>query len=72
MPEVIILSETLHAAETKFMVSKGEMWGQKEKLGGWDGHIHTTICKRDGSQRPTVSHKIIYSILYNDLYWKRI
>ena len=31
--------------ETKHMVTKGEMWGRRDKLGDWDWHIHTTIYK---------------------------
>ena len=29
------------------MVTKGETWGGRDKLGVWDEHVHTTICKID-------------------------
>ena len=32
--------------ENKLMVTKGER-GRRDKLGDWDGHIHTTIYKID-------------------------
>ena len=35
------------------MVTKGERRG-RDKLGGWDEHIYTTICKIDNHQEPTV------------------
>ena len=31
--------------ENKFMVTRGK--GGRDKLGDWDGHIHTTIYKMD-------------------------
>ena len=33
--------------ETKFVVTKGEMWDGMNKLRGWNGYIHTTIYKID-------------------------
>ena len=33
--------------EIKFIVTKGETWGQRDKLGVWDLNIHTTIYKID-------------------------
>ena len=32
--------------------SRGE--GEKDKLGGWDWHIHTAIYKIDNQKGPTV------------------
>ena len=41
--------------ENKLMVTKGEMWGGgKHKSGAWDKHTHTTTCKIDNEQGPTV------------------
>ena len=33
--------------ENKLMVTKGESGGGRDKMGDWDGHIHTTIYKID-------------------------
>ena len=57
--------------ENKLMVTGGG-GGQGDKLGDWNGHIHTTICKIDNQQGPTVEHRELYSILCNGLYGKRI
>ena len=35
-------------------------------------HIHTTIYKIDKQQGPTVLHRKLYSIYYNNLYRKRV
>ena len=35
------------------MVTKGEVGG-KDKLGGWDKYIHTTVYKIDNQQGSTV------------------
>ena len=55
---------------SKFMVTKG---GRLEgETGSWDWHIHPTISKIDNHQGPTVQHRELYSILYSNLYGKRI
>ena len=36
------------------MVTKGERWGGRDKLGVWDLHKHTTIYKIDNQQGSTV------------------
>ena len=37
------------------MVTKGEKGvGGRDKLGGWDQHMHTTMYKIDNQQGPTV------------------
>ena len=33
--------------EIKLMVTKGETWGRRDKLGGWDGPMQTTVYKID-------------------------
>ena len=40
--------------EKKLWLPKG--WGQqgRDKLGDWDQHIHTTVCKIDNQQRSAV------------------
>ena len=53
------------------MVTKGERWGS-DKLGGWDGPVHSTVYKIDNQQGPTVEHRELYSIFYNNLNGKRI
>ena len=48
------------------MVTKGERgWG--DKLGGWDLHIHITIYEIDNQKGPSVQHRELYSIVYNNL-----
>ena len=32
------------------MVTQGERWVGRDKLGGWDSHTHTTIYKIDNQQ----------------------
>ena len=53
------------------MVTKGESRG-RDKLGGWDEQIHTTVYKIDKHQGPTVRHRELYSIFCNNLQWKRV
>ena len=40
--------------ETNFWLSKGIGDG-RDKIGAWNQHIHTSICKIDNQQGPTVS-----------------
>ena len=49
------------------MVTKREAVGERDKLGKWDKHIHTTTCKIDNQQKPTVQHRALYSTSYNNL-----
>ena len=44
------------------------MWGQRNKPGAWDEHIHTIIYTTDNQQGPTVQHREFYSILCDNLY----
>ena len=44
------------------MVTKGERWGERDKLGIWDGHIHTTIFKIDNQQGAT-GNSVQYSVI---------
>ena len=44
------------------MVTKGETWGE-DKLEGWEGW-------EDNQKGPTVQHRELYSISYNNLYGK--
>ena len=39
----------------------------RDKLGGWDEQIHTTIYKIDNQQGHTVQHRELYSIFCNNL-----
>ena len=54
------------------MVAKGGMYWGRDKLETGDEHIHTTICKIDNQQGPTVQNREIYSIVCNNLYRERI
>ena len=60
--------------EGRLMDTKGEM-DEVDELGGWDWHMHTTICKADNQQGSIVHHRKLYSILCNSLcgkiIWKR-
>ena len=51
------------------MIPKGKGEG-KDKLGIWDEHIQTTICKIDNKQGPSVQHRELYSIFCNNLNGK--
>ena len=42
------LTKQTQRFETKLMVTKGVMWGERDKIGGWDRYIHTAIYKIDG------------------------
>ena len=42
----------------------------KDKLGVWDQQIHTIIYKTGSQQGPTVQHRELDSILYNNPYGK--
>ena len=44
------------------MVTKGEIMGGGNKLGGFIHYIHTTVCKTDNQQGPTLWHREISSI----------
>ena len=43
-----------------------------DKVGVWDQQIQTTIYKIDKQQGPTVQHRELYSVSFNNLQWKRI
>ena len=55
----------------QLMVAKGKD-GRKGKLEAWDQQIHTAIHKTDNQHGPTVWHRELCSISYNNLQWKRI
>ena len=35
----------------------------KDRLGVWDGHVHTATFKIDNQQGPTVKHRELLNIL---------
>ena len=45
--------EHIHKRETHSKILKSNLWCQggsilkREEMGGWDWHIHTTICEMD-------------------------
>ena len=44
------------------------MCGEGHKSGAWDSHAHTTGCKIDNQQGPSIEHREFYSIFCNNLY----
>ena len=42
-------TETDSQTEKKFVVIRGERWG-KDRLGVWDWHVHSAICKIENQQ----------------------
>ena len=48
------------------MVTKMEIRGG-DKLGVWDQQIQAAIDKTDKQQGPTVQHRELYSVYYNNL-----
>ena len=69
--ELIYNSETdrLRDLENKFMVTKGKsLGGGRNKLRGCDEHIHTIMYTIDNQQGPTVQHRELYSVFYNNQY----
>ena len=59
------------------VVEQEQRWTQKreggwDKLKDWNWYIHTTTYKIGNLEGPTVYHRKTYSMLYNDLYGKRI
>jgi len=46
-------TKQIHRFRKQTYDTKGERWG-KDKLGIWDEHIQTTICKIDNKQGPSV------------------
>ena len=53
------------------MVTKGERSSGKDKLGVWDGHVHTAIFKIDNQQGTPGEHRELCSIFCNNLHGKR-
>ena len=56
--------------ENKPMVTKGEKWGGRAKLGVWDWHIHTIIFKIGTNKDLLYSTRELCSIFYNNLNGK--
>ena len=54
--------QTYRLREWTYGYQQGSVEG-REKLGGWNGHIHTTIYKIGKQQGPTVEHRTILNIL---------
>ena len=46
--------------------------GGKGRLGVWDQHGHASLFKIDNQQGPTVYHRELCSIFYNNLNEKRV
>ena len=63
-----LFTKQTHRLQKQTMVTKGEMWVGKDKLGVWDQQIY--ITKIDNQQGPTVQHRELYSIFYNNLHGK--
>ena len=56
--------------KTNFMVIKGERKGGMHR--SWDQDTHTTLCKTDKQQGPTVQHRERHSVFCNNLKGKII
>ena len=46
--------------------------GVEDRLGVWDGHVHTAVFNMDNQQAPTVWHRELFSVLCDGLYGERI
>ena len=53
--------------ENRFLATKGESGERRGKFGDWDEHVHTGIYQIDKQQGPTVQHRELYSVSYNNL-----
>ena len=65
-------NELIYKTEIDSQTQKANLWLPKgkqgrDKLGVWDLNIHTTIYKIDNQQEPTVKHRELYAISYNNL-----
>ena len=65
-------NELIYRTETDSQTQKTNLWlpkgkGGRDKLGVWGQQIHTTVYKIDKQQGPTVQHRELYSISYNNL-----
>ena len=53
-----------------------QTYAAKGQVGGvtnqevWNKNIHTTIYAIDNQQGSTIQHWELYSLFYNNLYWK--
>ena len=43
-----------------------------DKLGGWDGHVHTAMFKTDNQQGPTVQRRELCPMFCNNPNGKRV
>ena len=72
------MNELIYKTETDSQTQETNVWLPKGKgsRGGINQevgiNIYTTIYKIDNQQGPTVQHRELCSILYNNLYGKRI
>ena len=70
-------NEFLYKTETVLLLSKTNLWLPKQKNqeigkpGAWDYHTHTTMYKINNHQGPTVQHRELYSIVSDNLIWKK-
>ena len=52
-----------HWQKKKSIVTEGEGWVG----GGWDLHLHTTVYKIVNQQGPTVYHRELYAMKFNNI-----
>ena len=62
-------NELIHKTEMDSQTQKKTYGSPREKAGEgvWDQQIHTTIYKTDKQQGPTVWHRELYSVSFNNL-----
>ena len=49
-----LLLDCLRMEKPELMVTRGGRVGERDRLGVWDWHVRTAICKIDNQQGPTV------------------
>ena len=54
------------------MVTKGDRWRGRYRLGVGDWHMRTEACEMTGHWGPAVKHRELYPIFYDNVYGKRI
>ena len=56
--------------ENKLMVTKGDRWIGRDRLGVWDWHIHTEVYGMIGQLGPAVEHREHYPIFCEKRIWE--
>ena len=64
--------ETCRQRKQTYGNQSGKMEGGIDQEFGSNIYTLLYIYKIDNQQGPTVQHKELYSVFYNNIYWKRI